>query len=636
MHARRALVPVVLLIAFVYLHCAPRRLDHLGDRLGDPVAEDMPRASVVPVAAPASLEELQRELAEVVKAERAPGAVIGLVGRDGPIWVGGIGVRDLSTRAPMQPDTIFRVGSLSKSLIALAVVRLHEQGKLDVDAPLRDLLPGTFENAWESVAPVTLAQCLEHTAGFDDIRFNEIFTDNEWLPVTTALSLNPRSRKVRWRPGTRHGYSNVGYTLAGRAIEVASGEPFDAYIRREILAPLGIHDASFGRSDAIRSRLATGYRDGTVQAFHPFAHRPAASLLVSAADLAKLVHFWIRRGDGYPSIISAAGLARIEHNGTLPYPQVDSEYGFANYVDVTHPTLAHGHDGGMPGFHASYRYFSDLGVGYVMLLNSNYSFRGYVKIRALLYAYLTRGREASPPTRTVRERPGADYFALANPGNEISGFLWRASEGWSVREAPFGLDGRMLGGEELALHAMPDGGYRFEGDSGSSIRFTTNADHTPIALVGFMYYEAAPYWLARLRYLAIDVTMLLLAFAPLWAAVLLLADQLSRRRLVPRSLVIPPAIAGLAFLSLPHLLEAAFDAGVIGAVHPLTVTVFVATIAIAATSLFTLAAALWWIRHPRRPHALALVIPTVFGASFACFSLWLWANDWIGLRTWAY
>jgi CubicO group peptidase (beta-lactamase class C family) len=632
--ARRILIAVVFVAASVYVHCAPRSSPP--DRFTGSIDVDMPRASIAPVDAPDSLEELQRRLTEVLKEERAAGAVVGLVGREGPIWIGGLGLRDVAKGAPMQPDTVFRVGSVSKSLIALGVMRLHEQGKLDIDAPLQELLPGTFENAWEAEAPVTLAQCLEHTAGFDDIRFNEIFTDDEWLPVRDALAINPRSRIVRWRPGTRHGYSNVGYSLAGRAIEAASGEPFDVYLRREILAPMGILDADFGRTTSIEPRLAIGYQDGKPQAFHPFVHRPSGSLLFSAEDLSKFVHFWIRRGGGFPPIISAEGLARIERSGTLPYPLVDNQYGLANYADVSHPTMSHGHDGGMPGFHASYRYFSDLGVGYVMLLNANYTFRGYVKLRALLYAYLTRGRTATPPTRNIRERPGADYFQLANPRSQISGFIERTTEGWSFHEAPFGLHARTIGGIDFELHSMPDGSYRFDGDCGSSVRFTQNLEGKPIVVMSFMYGEAASYWPARIRFLALDLTMVLLALAPLWGAIVLLASWMFGARLLPHSLVVPPAITGIACFALPRLLEAAFDAGVIGIVHPLTVGAFAMTIVLAVSSVVTLGAAIRWMFAPRRPHALVLVIPTLFGVAFTGFSLWLFANGWIGLRTWAF
>src|SRR3569832_318100 len=164
-------------------------------------------------------------IAKGLDEEHVAGAAFALIGRDGLTYVGGVGVRDRASRAPMMPDTAFRVGSMSKSVIALGVMRLVEQGKLDLDRPLRELVPDLqIDNPWEAVAPVTLAQCLEHTAGFDDLRFNEIFTDDEALPVRDALALNPRSRRVRWQPGTRHAYSNVGYTVAARAIEVASGE----------------------------------------------------------------------------------------------------------------------------------------------------------------------------------------------------------------------------------------------------------------------------------------------------------------------------------------------------------------------------------------------------------------------------
>lgn len=632
MHARRALLPIVVLVAWFYAHCAHR------SPARDPVAEDMPHAdhTLAVDDPPDSIEELQRRISKVLASERAAGATIALVGRDGPIWVGGIGLRDVESRAPMQADTVFRVGSLTKSVIALGVMRLADQGKLDVDAPLRELLPGLIENPWEAVAPVTLAQCMEHTAGLDDIRFNEIYADDETFPVADALAINPRSRIVRWRPGTRHAYSNVGYTVAARAIEVASGEPFDVYLRREILAPLGIHDADFGRTPAIRQRLATGYQNGRAQPFHVFAHRPAGSLLISAADLAKFVHFWIVRGEGYPSIVSAAGLARIERNGTLPYPRVDNEYGFANYVDVNHPTLSHGHDGGMPGFHASFRYFSDLGVGYVMLLNSNYTFRGYFEIRSLLYSYLTRDRSRSPSTSVYVERPSASYFALANPRNEFFGFLERALEGWSFSDSPAGVHGRHLGGETFELHATPDGGYRWPNDCGSSVRFTKDLDGNAIVIMSFTYGEAASYWSARLRYLALGFAFLLLKFVPLWAAAVLIADGLFRRRSLPRTLVMPPAIAGLVCFLVPHALDHAFDAGVVGDLHPYTVGIFVLTIVLALASFATLAFTIRWALHAKRPRLVSLIIPALCGVAFSGLSIWLWANGWIGLRTWSW
>ncbi len=610
---------------------------------GAPLIEDpMPivEASAAIAKPPETIEELQAAIGRVLAREHVPGAGIALVGRDGPIWIGGVGVRDLDTGAPMDADTVFRVGSLSKSIIVLGVMHLVDQGKLDLDRPLREILPDAgIDNPWEAVAPVTLAQCLEHTAGLDDVRFNEIFTDDERLPVRDTLALNPRSRQVRWRPGTRHSYSNVGYTLAAAAIEAASGEPFDVYIKREILAPIGITDADFARTPVLAPRLATGYmNDDVATPFHVFAHRPAGGLLASATDLGKLVQYLLRRGDGYPPVVSRTGLDRIERSGTLPYPHLDSDYGLANYGDVSQPVFGRGHDGGMPGFHSTIRYYPELGVGYVMLLNSNYSFRGYRDIRSLLFAYLTRGRTfpPPPPPATRGDRPGARFFAHAAPRNAVSGFLDDVQAGWSVRDVPDGLRVTELGGATFDLVPTADGGYRFRGDYGSAVRFTTSADGTPVMIGGFWYAEAGSYWTAELRFLAVSVAMKLVHFAPLWAAIVLAFGAIRRRRVVPPALVVWPAVAALACMAWPRMLELAFFDGVIGVVHPLTVAACALTVVFAIASAASLVTAIRWSVRPDRPRALVRVMPTAFTIALVGLTIWFAAHGMIGFRTWAW
>jgi CubicO group peptidase (beta-lactamase class C family) len=638
-HARRAIVPLILLAAYAYVHCGSRTPLEL------PSADvDMPRATTPLVTAdvPRTLEELQRRIAGILERDQIAGVAIALVDRDGSTWVGGLGVRDREKHAPMQDDTVFRVGSLSKTFVALGVMRLVDQGKLDIDRPLREILPDVaIENPWEDVAPVTLAQCLEHTAGLDDVRFNEVFTDDEQLSVRDTLRINPRSRRVRWRPGTRHAYSNVGYTVAARAIEVASGEPFDQYLRREIMAPMGIVDADFARTSAITPRLATGYLDeATPAAFQMFAHRPSGALLISACDLAKLVHFWIRRGDGYPPIVSPAGLARIERSGTLPYGHLDGEYGLANYGDVQHPVFGRGHDGGMPGFHSSFRYFPEPGVGYVMLLNSNYAFRGYFEIRTLLFAYLTQGRTFAKlepaPAPTHGERPGAEYFAYASPRSDLFAFMDRVVLGWHVDDTHDALRVTHLFGWTYELVPTADGAYRRRHENGSSVRFATNADGTPVIFTGLEYGEAAGWWAAWYTYAALALTMILLHIAPLWAVGILGLSVLQRRQLLPLSLVLWPAIAGLACPAVPRVLELSFFRGVIGVVHPLTIAICALTVLFAIASTASLIAVIRWSRRPDRPRLALRLFPTACALAFFSLALWLAANGWVGLRTWAW
>ncbi len=166
------------------------------------------------LVAPTTIEQLQARIAAVLEREGVPGVGLALVDREGLRWAGGVGVADLTTGRPVDADTQFRVASITKSVVALGVMRLVEQGRLDLDQPLRELMPGVVPpSTWDSAAAVTLAHALEHTAGFDDMRFNEWFAD-EGLAPRDALAINPRSRVARWRPGIRMSYSNPGYTIA--------------------------------------------------------------------------------------------------------------------------------------------------------------------------------------------------------------------------------------------------------------------------------------------------------------------------------------------------------------------------------------------------------------------------------------
>lgn len=634
MRARRALLPVLLLAVSAYLHRMPSR------ELRSAADEDWPHATA-PIAvpkAPGTIEELRVAIAKILQREHVAGAAIALIGGDGPIWVGGVGVSDLATRREVNADTVFRVGSLSKSVVALGVMRLVDQGKLELDRPLREILPDLeFDNPWEAEAPVTLAQCMEHTTGWDDVRFNEIFTEDEGIAIGETLARNPRSRRSRWRPGTRHGYSNIGFTVAARAIEVATGEPFDVYLKREILGPMGIGDADFRRTEQLSKRLASGYMDSDEPiTFRAFAHRPSGSLLASATDLGKLIQFWVARGEGYPPIVSKAGLARIEQS-SLPYPKVDAVYGFANYADVMHPVITRGHDGGMPGFHASFRYIPELGVGYALLLNSNYTFRGYFDLRSLLFAYLTKGREfPPPPVVATLEKPGAPFFGLGNPHNEVFGFIERLHVGWGFTDLGDRLHVASIEGWHNELFPSPDGGYRFAGEYGSSVRFTQSLEGEPIALLWNAYGEATPEWPARMRYVAHGLAMGLLKFAVPWALAMLIVGLLNRRRIVPTAVVLWPAIAALACVAMDKLMQAAFFAGVIGDVHPLTVGIFVASIAFAIAAIATLVSSVRALVCPERPSILAMLFPIAFGIAFCGLALWWGANGLIGLRTWSW
>lgn len=595
-------------------------------------------------AAPASIEQLRARIAGVLEREGVPGVGLALVDRQGIVWAGGVGTLDRETGRPVDADTQFRVASITKSLVALGVMRLVEQGRLDLDQPLSTLMPEVAaSNAWDRSSPITLAHALEHTTGFDEMRFNEYFGPEGMTP-RDALARNPRSRVARWRPGSRMSYANPGYTIAGHAIERATGEAWDNYLEREVLRPLGMPSARFRRTPEFADRLATGHVDRERAAtFAPIVHAPAGSLLASPRELAALVQFMLVRDN--PAILGPAAIDRLERTTTLPFAPTDTNYGLGNYGDVAHRARARGHDGGIDGFLSCYRYFPELGLGYVMLLNGSHSVRAYAEIRGLLFAHLARGRVLPEPPAAAPDREAiaaaTGHYDFANPRVEFTGFLERLLVNIDLRPDPDGLAlDLQIGGHAVPLVPTGADGYRQAHESGTSVRVARDREGRPIVSAGWAYFEAGSRAWAQARVLALQAALATIQLAPLWAlgwALLAGIGRLRGRRLIPGELALHvwPAVAALLCLAIPALLLTVVTRGAAATANPLSVALCLCTLAFAAASAAAIAEAV----RAGTLRALPLrtrLVPSA--AALACFgmTLWLLVHGIIGVRTWAW
>lgn len=480
---------------------------------------------------PGTIDELREQIAGILAEHEIPGVGLALIDRDGVRWAGGVGQARRASRSDagrdVDADTVFRVGSISKTIIALAVLRLVDEGRLRLDTPVAEIAPEiAMDNPWAASAPVTVAHLLEHTAGFDDMRFNETFSpSHDDLPLAEVLALNPRSRTSRWRPGSRHAYSNPGYTVIGHIIEKVTGEPFEDFVSRAILRPMGMPTASFRLTPGLRERLAQGYGEprGRAIPHQRIHHRPAGELMASPRELARLVELFLHRGRlpsterssrrsterssrrwaGEPveraPLISPAALARMERSATTSLPVLDTAYGLGNYGDTSLPVITRGHDGGLPGFLSEYRYSTELGIGHVVLFNStseSVSWAGF-EIRQLLFQYLTGGREfPAPPAIELPEselRSYTGYYELQSARFEFFAFLDRVFLGASVSLHPSssgsGLHLDLGNGVSAPLIAAGPGRFRLPGHSGPLVVFDSLDDGTPIMLLGGLYYE---------------------------------------------------------------------------------------------------------------------------------------------------
>ena len=208
------------------------------------------------------------------------GAVLLAATGDGPPVIETLGYADSSTQRPMRPDTLFWIASNSKQMTSAALMLLVDEGKIALDDPASQHLP-EFTGQMVVVEedddhkllrkpsrPVTVRDLVSHTGGIlpwaQDGRLN-VGTLRE---RTLACALTP----LRFEPGTKWEYGNGSFEVAGRLIEVVSGETLEAFLQARLFGPLGMTDTTFWPSEEQVSRLATPYGAGLVEANLPFTY----------------------------------------------------------------------------------------------------------------------------------------------------------------------------------------------------------------------------------------------------------------------------------------------------------------------------------------------------------------------------
>lgn len=328
--------------------------------------------------APQTIEELQKEIEIALKQTGTPGVAIAIIA-DGKIeWVTGLGVADVAGQRVVTTKTLFRLGSVSKEFVALAALKLQEEGKLKLTDTLRQWVPECpINNPWEESDPIRLEHLLEHTSGVPEMGMNE-YAHSDPKPVTMAeaLAFDPTNRHVRWRPGSHKAYSNYGVQLAAALVEKAAGRRFEDYVREEFFLPMGMDTASYFLTPEVEQSITRTYKSGGQQVV-PYSHilyRPAGSINASAEDMANYVRFHLERGslDGR-RILSPESMNRLEVPRTLPAVAlgVTTGYGLLNGAAFTKGYEAHGHGGEIDGALALMGYIPELGVGRVIMINAN-------------------------------------------------------------------------------------------------------------------------------------------------------------------------------------------------------------------------------------------------------------------------
>jgi CubicO group peptidase (beta-lactamase class C family) len=598
---------------------------------------------------PKTLAEMQQAIKGVIDRDHVPGAGVALVANGQLLWCGGIGKADLAANREMTCDTEFRVGSISKTFVALALLKLQEEGKINLYARLQDVAPEVpFKNPWETAHPVRIVNLLEHTAGFDDMEPSEVynFRDRYDFPLLEAFKRFRKPQTVRWPPGTRMSYSNPGNAVAGYLIEKVSGMPFDQYIRDNFLRPMGMEHADFPFTDTNRALLATGYGGNPPKpSKYPLIYlRPAGDLKASPGELAKLVQFLLRRGKaGDAQLLNTESIFRMETSETTWAAKngLRLGYGLCNYTIVEGGVVTHGHDGGIDGFISSYRYMPEQNWGYVILLNSDNSQQALESLNRLAIDFLSKDflKPQQPvialPAKSLKMFTG--YYAPRAPRSQLFAFIDDLKGGTRFRVINGKLaHSRLFGQPEPLLYV---GKNLFRGEKepeGTTVFFVTPSGNWAVVgngLDGIPYSERSSLALLFLRIALLSLCLFLmltsLPYALVWLFLKLIGLMKDVRHLSVR---VVPLLATLALLIVPPC-AMKLDGTHIGTLNLWTAGIFLGTFFFPLLSILGLILVL---RVPEDEIHRAVRIHSLLVSSACCvLTGFLWSWHLLAVRLWA-
>jgi CubicO group peptidase (beta-lactamase class C family) len=361
---------------------------------------------------------------EKMAQSRLPGLSLALVEGDEIVHARGFGQRDLRHGLPANPETLFGIGSVTKSFTALAIMQLAERGLLDPGDPVDRFLPFTVKPKGETVK---LEHLLTHSSGIPALAYSEAVighangSGSPWLPISgpedVLTFMHGADAWVESRPGERWAYANEGYALLGLIVEQVSGMPYGDYLRERILSPLGMTRSFLARSDVESAPdVAVPYvlpHDGPPVPGHYLYRRirSEGGLISSVVDLGRYLGMYLAGGKGIVKSESLEAMISPRVAGPLhAAPELlghegeskpAQHYGYGLAVERFFGKRLAGHGGSVLVSTAHLAFLPDDGLGVAVLANGS----GYPLANIARFALaLALGEDPSALTGLAVER----------------------------------------------------------------------------------------------------------------------------------------------------------------------------------------------------------------------------------------
>lgn len=372
-----------------------------------------------------NIDQLLNKIENIRQQHHIAAVGISLIKNNKSLWSGGLGNLDHNAQSPVSERTIFRVGSISKSFTSLAILKLQEAGKLNLNDPINKWLSKElYQNAWADSHPILIRHLLEHTAGFQDISKEEFdYNTPGNIPLIDNLAFFSNKHKTMWPPGLYSSYSNLGAAYAGHIIELASKQKYETYIRQKIFKPLDMKNSGFFLKPQQKKNFALGYNtDGISRIpYWNMVYRPFGGINSTTKDMSRFVHMLINKGQlSDNTIADKLSISTMETPAPdiATQPHITLGYGAGMDQWTYKGILFHGHTGDADGYLSRYGYTRSNNSGYFVVITA-FNHNAINKIRRHIESFLVTSQPTLPKT--------APYHLKKTELSQISGHYNKAT-----------------------------------------------------------------------------------------------------------------------------------------------------------------------------------------------------------------
>ena len=451
---------------------------------------------------------------EAMRDDHIAGVTVAIVDRSGVVLTKGYGLAGVSPRRPVDADTLFRVGSISKTPVWISLMQLVEKGRISLDDPINSHLPLDLRIPDEGFRnPIRIRHLMTHSAGFEDSVLGGFFVPdaNHLTSIDTYLRTH-RVHRVR-EPGTLAVYSNYGAVLAGAIVAHVSGQPWQDYAEQHVFRPLGMTTATYREPysvslakarglpapmpPAIATKVSTGFdfKAGALEP-RPFEYvghiAPAGALSASAHDMALYLSALLD-----PALLEKAGVLRIATFDLMSQPLLANAPGMGSwrhgFMDFTmnKGRQGFGHGGDLLYQHSSLEIYPGPGVGIFVSVNTPSGLPLRETLSTALMAAFAGPATAAPPrvadSRAQADRVAGTYRSLRRPMFRTEAALLRLFATSEIEATPNG-DIVVPQGTRLARYYPIGGGVFANVDGPDRIAFAQVGGR----MRGFDSFSASP------------------------------------------------------------------------------------------------------------------------------------------------